>query len=564
MDPAERNLNWAQALVRGLVHSGVEHVVLSPGSRSTPLVLACLAEPQLGKHVLPDERAACFFALGLGKACSAPVAVVSTSGSAPANWYPAVLEASQDHRPLLLISADRPAELQACGANQSIDQDHLFGSHVRAFVGLPEADDAPALLDYVYDSALRAVDLARWPHPGPVHINVPLREPLVPAQIRLHAGPRSRRPQPVCPELLPTQRSLHRLACWLAGRRGLIVCGRWQRQSAPGQALVALAGRLDVPILADPLSGLRYGGHDRSRVLSCYDAFLRCGDFARQHRPDWVLRLGALPTSRPLQDYLDSLPSQDQALVVPFGPWPDPGHRVHQVWHADPDALCAGLLEQALTPAPATWSRAFVAQERAAQERLREGPMPLEAQLLEELARLCPGGTHIFCGNSLAIRDVDSFLCGGQTPLQLVGNRGVSGIDGNVSTALGLAAAASGPVVGLLGDLALYHDMNGLLAAPGLSATLVVFNNGGGAIFGYLPQARLPGFERYWLTPTGLDVAQIARLYGLGHRRVHEVRAFGAALAESLGRSGVDLIEVVVDRQESLRRHLAYWSRVVG
>jgi 2-succinyl-5-enolpyruvyl-6-hydroxy-3-cyclohexene-1-carboxylate synthase len=159
---------------------------------------------------------------------------------------------------------------------------------------------------------------------------------------------------------------------------------------------------------------------------------------------------------------------------------------------------------------------------------------------------------------------VDSFLCGGETRLHLVGNRGVSGIDGNVSTVLGLAAAAQGPVVGLLGDLALYHDMNGLLAASGLSATLVVFNNGGGAIFGYLPQARLDGFERYWLTPTGLELAQIARLYALGHHRVHDVRAFRDALTASLRSSGVDLIEIVVDRQESLRRHLGYWSRVAG
>jgi 2-succinyl-5-enolpyruvyl-6-hydroxy-3-cyclohexene-1-carboxylate synthase len=564
MDLAERNLSWAQALVQGLVRSGVDRVVLSPGSRSTPLVLACLAEQGLTRHVVQDERSACFFALGLGKCSSSPAAVIATSGSAPANWYPAVLEASQDARPLLLISADRPAELQACGANQSVEQGYLFGAHVRAFMGLPEADDSPAALDYVYDTAVRAVDLAHWPRPGPVHINVPLREPLVPAEVRPHAVTVRGRPQPVCPQLVPAPHPLQGLARWLSGRRGLIVCGRWQVQAGIAEALSALASRLEAPVLADPLSGLRYGGHDRSRVVSRYDAFLRCRHFTRGHRPDWVLRFGALPISRSLQGYLESIPAEAQALIVPFGPWPDPSHQVQRVWHVDPSALCTGLLGQSLKPAPGGWVRSFLEQERFAMGCLGDGPVPLEAEVLEELGRLCPSGTRIFCGNSMVIRDVDSFFCGAEARLYLVGNRGLSGIDGNVSTVLGLAAAAEGPVVGLLGDLALYHDMNGLLAASGLSATLVVFNNGGGAIFGYLPQARLAGFERYWLTPTGLEMAQIARLYALGHHRVHDVRAFRHALSASLGSPGVDLIEVVVDRQESLRRHLAYWSRVTS
>ncbi|MFQ6022328.1 MAG: thiamine pyrophosphate-dependent enzyme [Acidiferrobacterales bacterium] len=186
----------------------------------------------------------------------------------------------------------------------------------------------------------------------------------------------------------------------------------------------------------------------------------------------------------------------------------------------------------------------------------------MEAAVLEGVARRAPTGSAIFGGNSMVIRDLDSFFSGGGQAFTLLGNRGASGIDGNMSTVLGVAAASPAPVIGLLGDLALYHDMNGLIAAKDLSATLVVFNNGGGAIFGYLPQSTLPDFERYWLTPSGLDFAQVAKLYGLRHWRVHDGRAFDTALVESLEGAGVGLIEVVVDREDSVKRHRAYWRRV--
>lgn len=562
MDQAASNLRWAHALIEGLVQSGVAHAVISPGSRSTPLTLACAGHPDLRTWVAPDERSAAFLALGLSKAGGVPAAVVATSGSAPGNWYPAVIEAAYDAVPLLLLSADRPEPLQACGANQTIDQTRLFGQHVRAFFALPEADDSEAGLRHASTRAAQAVDRSRWPYPGPVHINVPLREPLVPtgAPAAGSSGPRTvahiRYPPPE-----PAPADLAELAAWLSGRRGLIVCGRGLYGEGFAATVAELAGCLACPVLADPLSGLRFGDHDRSRILSHYDTFLRAESFDASQRPEWVLQLGGVPTSKALQQYIAGLGAGALALVVPHGPWQDPAERGGRILYADPERLCRALARLELLPAPADWGEAFVAQERRVASRLKgSGDLPLEARVLKVLGRRLPEGATLFCGNSMVVRDVDSFLEGGDRALRILGNRGASGIDGNVSTVLGIAAAGGGPVVGLVGDLALYHDMNGLLAARDLNGTLVVFNNGGGAIFGYLPQRILPEFERYWLTPTGLDIAQVARLYGLAYHRAGDVEAFEAALERSLVGPGVDIIEVAIDRAESVTRHQAYWA----
>ncbi len=568
MDVGKRNLRWASALMEGLVANGVGHVVVSPGSRSTPLVLACQRFPNLKTWIQPDERCAAFFALGLSKSLKMPAVVVGTSGTAPANWYPAVIEAAQDQQSLILISADRPAELLECGANQTIDQTRLFGNHTRAFFQLAEPNATQDLLRYVRHLAARAVDQSRWPLPGPVHINVPFREPLVPATPwdDEHDGVRHSTVLE-CAPLGLSLKTIKALATELSGGEGLIVCGRSDFPKQFAVAVSELARRLSCPIMADPLSGLRFGPHDRSLILSHYDAFLRCQWFSEAHRPKWVLRFGAMPTSKILQRYLQRMPSSNTILVVAYGPRPDPDHLSNQILHSDPRWLCNRLLEElAVAPMPVNdWGRAFVTQDqRAAQLIYEQSTPPLEAQVLQTITVRCPQHSTVFCGNSLVIRDADSFLSGGEKSLNIVGNRGASGIDGNVSTVLGLASVARTPVVGLLGDVALYHDMNGLLAARDTDATLIVFNNGGGAIFSYLPQATLSGFERFWMTPLGIDFADVARLYGLNHARVHDGAQFDASFKRSLDTAGVTLIEVVIDREHSVVLHRQYWESVAN
>lgn len=568
MDQGILNLRWARALFQGLVQNGVRQVVLSPGARSTPLALAGARTNHLQLWVHPDERSAAFFALGITRAARRPVALVATSGSAPSHWYPAVIEAAYDRQPLILLSADRPPELQGCGANQTIDQQRLFGVHVRHYIELPVAESSYDLA-MVRDVAFRAVDAACWPMPGPVHLNVPFREPLVPADVSLEArlAPieiEDRRSKPEIPRLEVSAAELERLRALFSGGRGVIVCGREDYRDGFSQVVTELAARLQAPILADPLSGLRFGPQDRSFLCTRYDAFLRNSDFCQHHRPDWVIRFGAVPTSKVVLSFLAQGPVDGSILVVPTGPWPDPLRHAQVVIHADPERLCRILLGGGrLGSAPESWIADFRAAERRAEQQLRQsGEAPLEAEIIEVLQRVLPAGSRLFCGSSMVIRDFDAFLTGGVQRIELHGNRGVSGIDGHVSTTLGLAAADEAPVVAVLGDLAFYHDMNGLLRARDIKATFVVFNNGGGAIFGYLPQSDLAEFERLWLTPPGIELDRVATLYSLRYQRVSEPEAFQRALADSLASERTALIEVVVDRQESWRRHQQYWTMV--
>jgi 2-succinyl-5-enolpyruvyl-6-hydroxy-3-cyclohexene-1-carboxylate synthase len=555
------NLRWAMALVEGLVAAGVDRAVISPGSRSTPLTLACLRHPGMKSWIQVDERSAAFFALGLAKADRRPVALVCTSGSAPANWFPAVIEASYGLTPLILLTADRPAELRDCGANQTINQAGLFGGQVRASHELPPAESTPQALRGLGFLAARAADQSRWPLPGPVHINVPLREPLVPAGVLPEYAAATPKAVSYPVMQLPAD-EIAALARELSGRPGMIVCGEGNYGGGFPAALAQLAEALACPVLADPLANLRYGAHDRSRILGRYDAFLRREGFAGNPRPEWVLRFGAMPVSKQLQNYLAACDSA-HILVEPHGRWPDPLHQTTRLLRADPAAVCSALAAALPLPAPAAWLEGFAAQERRAGALADAAGKPVEAEVVASLVRRLAGGC-LFSGNSMAIRDLDCFAAGAAAPLRIVGNRGASGIDGNVSTALGLAAALGKPVAALLGDLAFYHDMNGLIAVRGMNITFVVLNNGGGGIFSYLPQARLEDFERAWLTPTELDFSHAARMYGLACRKVESGEDFDAALAAALAHDGPDLIEVTIDRGDSVARHKAYWAAVAG
>lgn len=557
-DIGKNNLLWAWTLIDGLAASGVAHVVISPGSRSTPLALACLRHPHLQTWIQVDERSAAFFALGLAKAKNQPVTLVCTSGSAPANWFPAVIEADMSATPLILLTADRPPELRGCGANQAIDQIGLFGRHVRGFHELPCAAGAPDMLRWLRAVAARTVDQSRWPLAGPVHVNVPLREPLLPA------GPWPELvPEPVArvdyPILSLAPAEAEKLARQLAGGRGLIVCGGGEADPGFPAAVTQLARQLGCPVLADPLSGLRFGAHQRSVVLSRYDAFLRR---AAIPRPDWVLRFGAMPVSKFLQRFLAGLAGVPQIMVDAGGRWPDPLHRASHVLRADGAALCRQLSDLVEQGAPPAWLERFLAEEQRAAQLAKFDP-PLEAEVVQAMLALLPEGATLLSGNSMAIRELDAYSGCGSAARRILGNRGASGIDGNVSTALGLAAGSGQPVLALLGDLTFHHDMNGLAAARGLDVVFVVLNNGGGGIFSYLPQAQLEEFEHAWLTPLDLDFSHAAAMYGLAYQRVATAADCSAALAKALG-GGAHLVEVMIDRETSVSRHQAYWTAVAA
>lgn len=563
------NLRWAQTLVDALAAGGLRELVLSPGSRSTPLALAFLRQPLIRCHVVIDERSAAFFALGLAKALRQPAAVLCTSGSAPANWFPATIEASQGGTPLILISADRPPEQHGWGANQTIDQQRLFGPHVRAFHD-PGAPNEGFSARWLCQLAARLLEECRWPLPGPVHLNLPFREPLLPA-----AAP-AEWPAAQClpaiaralPKLSPGEDALARALPALSGRPGVIVCGGGPYPEGFADALGELALRLDCPILAEPLSGLRFGPHERGRLCVRYDIFLRNAALAGELRPEWVLRFGTFPVTRTLQNWLAAHAAAEHLVVGADPRWADPLHSTSLHLLADPDAACRALLAGQPASAPAGWFAAFRQAEddaRALAGRHLAGGF-FEPALLAALVERLPAGHRLFCGNSLAIRDLDAFSGGGDKPLTLYGQRGASGIDGNLSTALGIAVAG-GPCVAVLGDLTAQHDLTALASAAGVDIVFVVFNNGGGGIFEHLPQAGLPDrslFERAWLTPQRIDFAAAAAAFSVAYARADTLNGFNAALDDALARGGPVLIEATIERADSLARHRTLWNEAAA
>jgi len=350
------------------------------------------------------------------------------------------------------------------------------------------------------------------------------------------------------------------LARELAGRKGLIVCGWGDHGSSFPAAVSLLARKLACPVLADPLSGLRFGSHEQTSVLCRYDAFLRRNHVKENLKPGWVLRFGAMPVSKTLQQFLAAQSGVDHIVVDTHGRWPDPLHQATRLVRADPAILCQQLASAIELAAPSPWLAAFQVEEQRA-AGLAQQNEPLEAEVVRALLDQLPAGGTLFSGNSMAIRDLDAYSGSSARTLQIIGNRGASGIDGNVSTALGLAGGGTRPVVALLGDLAFYHDMNGLLAARGLDVVFVVLNNGGGGIFEYLPQSQLEDFERAWLTPLGLDFSLAAAMYGLNYRKIGTALEFSPVLEAAL-KGGAHLIEVTVNRAASVARHRAYWQVV--
>ncbi|MFH0751844.1 MAG: 2-succinyl-5-enolpyruvyl-6-hydroxy-3-cyclohexene-1-carboxylic-acid synthase [Chloroflexota bacterium] len=580
-----------RGFVDALVCAGVADAVVCPGSRSTPLALALRAHPGITVRVLHDERSAGFFALGIAKAGRRPVAVLTTSGTAAANLLPAAVEASLGRVPLVLLTADRPPELRDRGAAQAIDQVRLFGSHAKWFAELPLLDGEEVTARHVRSVAARAVATALAGPAGPVHLNVPFREPLVPDG---PLGPRDGEPPAavITGRRLLADEEIERLARRLASvERGLIVAGPQDDPALPG-ALGRLAAALDWPILADPLSLARCGPHDRARVVARGDQLLRRGPWRVAHIPDLVLRFGAVPTSKPILTLLEQ-ERPAQVVVDGDGGWREPAILPTTFVHADAfatalalaDALRAGERRAGgsrLRPVPVRghpWLDGWLTADRAADRALRgwlarttDAGEPFEGAPFAHLADLLPDGGILWAGSSMPVRDMDAWLPAGPRAIRPLASRGANGIDGVVSSALG-AAATGTPVALVIGDLALLHDLSGLVAARlhGLSATIVAVNNDGGGIFSFLPQATaarpdagLPAhFEELFGTPHGIDLGPLVTALGAEHRAV-TAGDLRAALETSLGAPGVQVLEVRTDRARNVALHRAAAAAVAA
>jgi 2-succinyl-5-enolpyruvyl-6-hydroxy-3-cyclohexene-1-carboxylate synthase len=578
---------WAQIFVEELARAGLRHVCIAPGSRSTPLTTAFAGHPAMTVYSLLDERGASFFALGLALAEGQPAALVCTSGTAAANFHPAVIEAFYAQVPLLVLTTDRPPELRHSGANQTVDQVKLYGDHVRWFVdvGLPENEPADLTLRALRTLACRALAVAAGSPPGPVHLNFPFRKPLEPTPLagaRLEPqaatswqGRSDRQPFTRLSrgQLNPTPDQIELLAGSIRqARHGLIVCG----PRCPGgdfpRAVTRLARLAGYPILADALSGLRFGPQTRlaeGLICGAYETYLQPDQLAGWQPPELMVRIGAMPISANLGALLAQQSACRQIAIDGSGIWQDETHTLsHLVW-ADPAITCHRVAAQLEAAPPAArdehWPARFAQAEKKARQTFEQklSETFFEGALLAEVVDMLPPESLLVVASSLPVRHLDQFAGPQPKPLRVLANRGASGIDGTIATALGAAAVAGQPLVLVCGDVAFYHDLNSLLALRrcGVKATLVLINNNGGGIFQRLPMAQFdPPFTELFVTPHDLRFEPVARMFGAAYAAVDTLVDFRREFQRSITAQDSRLIEVLTDAvfHEKIRKEIMH------
>ncbi|RQG97030.1 2-succinyl-5-enolpyruvyl-6-hydroxy-3-cyclohexene-1-carboxylic-acid synthase [Natrarchaeobius chitinivorans] len=592
MTAPNRSTLWGRVLVDELAAGGLEAVCIAPGSRSTPLTVAFAAHPDVRVYSHLDERSAAFFALGRARRTGEPTALVCTSGTAAANFHPAVIEADRARVPLLALTADRPPELRDSGANQTIDQVKLYGDAVRWYADLPEPEADERKVRSLRTTAARALSETTGVPPGPVHLNCPFRKPLEPtadpgsvpdafAETLAGSGRDGAFVETSAGNRRPEAGDVRSLADALeAADRPMIVAGPADprdRIDLDPQTVAAVAERIGAPILADPLSNLRFGPHvgeadgraADGRIVGGYDAYVD-----QLPEPDVVLRLGASPTSKSLRKALRDADAH-QTVLDPAGAWREATFTATKLLAASPggvfDRLLEDVDERAADSTETGWLTAFEEAERthwSVREDARTDDAleaePFEGAILASVFENAPDPSTVFVSNSMPIRDADRFARPRSAALSVLANRGASGIDGITSTALGAGSTTDDPLVLVTGDLAFYHDSNGLLAIDrcDVDATIVLIDNDGGGIFHKLPiESFDPPFTEQFKTPHGLEFDELASFYDLAFERVDLVD-FADAYRRSLGSNGTDVLAVEFDSTRSHRRRDALEERV--
>lgn len=547
-----------------LASLGVRDIVISPGSRSTPLAVTFHAHPDLRTHIQLDERSAAFFALGQARATGRPSVLICTSGTAAANYLPAVVEAHHSCVPMIVCTADRPPELRDWGAGQTIDQVGIYGTNVRWFADLPVAADwtEPA----ARMAAMRAHEHSIGPRRGPVHLNWPLRKPLEPV-----ADVPVRRHETVAePLTFVSTPSPDRLGALARHERGVIVVGP---DAASGikegfrltEALEKMAATLAWPIIAEPLSGLRRS----ARVIANAEHLLKHDTAVADLRPDVVVRFGAAPTTAPVDRWLAAVRPQHVVLVDPEQRWHDASFTTTRhvltdpIWFAKVDGEYARESSEWL----ARWQALDTAAAAAIDHRL-DGGGRSSGTVVRDLCAGLPEHSVVMSSNSMPPRDLDSYVPA-STPLTFIGNRGASGIDGITSTALGIASQVDQPVTVFTGDLALLHDIGGLLgvARAGEHLTVVCIDNDGGQIFSMLPiHGRIAddAYDTIFRTPHGVDLAQLDGLAGVAVTVFDDGDDLRAAISAAAAKTepGVDLLIVRIDPDHDMATRAAIRAAV--
>jgi 2-succinyl-5-enolpyruvyl-6-hydroxy-3-cyclohexene-1-carboxylate synthase len=569
LDYRNTNSLWGSVLVETLHRLGLREVVISPGSRSTPLTIAFARHPGIVAIPVLDERSAAFFALGLARQHHRPVALLCTSGTAGANYFPAIIEAQESGVPLLVITADRPPEMRECRSGQTIDQQKLFGSHVNHYheFSVPSAD--LPMLRYLRQTVAHAWERTQWPFSGPVHLNAPFRDPLPPIEDgSTDALPGKFNEQKFFAALKPAaQMATAPTGRLRLGGRGVIVAGlvRPRDPVAYAKAVGRIARKLGWPVLADALSPLRHYAQLVPHLVTTYDLIARSPSLTAQLQPDQVLCLHDWPTSKALRQWLQT-GDHEVTFVSAHAQNPDALHSRSRLLRCHVESL-AGMIEAG--GKPRGWLAGWLETERKLSRRLARAVAAtaglFEARASALLPALLPKGTPLFVANSMPVRDLEYFCPANNRGLRVHCNRGANGIDGTLSTALGLAHG-NRPAVLLTGDLALLHDTNGFLTVPKFrgSLTIVLINNAGGGIFGHLPVAQFePPFEEFFATPQQANFGQLCDAYGCKHVAVRNWKHF-AQLLTRLPARGVRVLELRTDRKQDAATRKEMFGKLAG
>ncbi|NUN64720.1 2-succinyl-5-enolpyruvyl-6-hydroxy-3-cyclohexene-1-carboxylic-acid synthase [Pseudanabaena biceps] len=589
MNTTNRNTLWASLVVEEMYRSGVRTVCISPGSRSTPLVIAFAelrdryADFQILVHI--DERSSSFFALGLAKVKMAPVALLCTSGTAAANYYPAIIEAYYSRIPLVILTADRPPEMRDCGSGQTIDQINIYGKYVRYFfeVGTPEI--LGFRLRYLRSLVGRSVSIAMGKGETPagaVHLNFPFADPMPPIPIP------SDIPEDLAlssPEAMIGNPSGEAYSQIIAGGRcldmeaiatiaaqviehpkGVIVVGVYDSPPQFLSAVRRLARATGYPLLIEAT-----GTHRRNEI-GHYDSFLRSPNFCKNHAPELVIRFGAMPTSKSYLLWMQQHISCQQIIVGSINS--DPTHGLTQALNVEPVSFCEQLANYLENYAQSGWQDIkwrmdFELAETIAEQTiinyLKSIDELFDGKVYAELAQILPEDAYIYVASSTPIRDLDTFFHSDRA-ITVLANRGANGIDGTISSALGAAWGCDLPMVLICGDLAFYHDLNGLLAAKKyqISLTVILLNNDGGGIFNLLPISKFTDtFEEFFGTAHGLDFAPLVTAYDCQHILIKDWQHLHDAVNASLVAKGTQVLEIRSDREQNKKLHLAIWNQVI-
>lgn len=562
---------YLAAFVVELVQTGIKDVVVSPGSRSTPMAMVMAEHPEINIHIHVDERSAAFFALGIAKAANKPVAILCTSGTAAANYFPAIIEARYSRVPLLVLTADRPHELREVGAPQAIDQIHLYGQHVKWFADMALPENRDEIIRYARTVGARAAAIASQAPAGPVHLNFPFREPLIP-KLDEEIFELKERPAGYVNvrngELTVREDEFREISQKLDGyKKGIIVCGNIA-DNRFAQAVTELSAALKFPVLADPLSQLRSGLHPLENIVDAYDTFLRNEDAKEYLKPDVIVRFGAMPVSKALTIFLKENHQAEQFVIDGAGGWRDPATLSTEMIFCNETIFCEQLASLTETRESTEFMDKW--QEineltKANMALIKDSQMLSEGRLFYQLAEMLPEEATLFVGNSMPIRDLDSFFLNNHKSIKVMANRGANGIDGTVSTALG-AALYSQPLYLVLGDLTFFHDLNGMIAAKlySLDIRIIVVNNNGGGIFSFLPQSQHPkNFELLFGTPLNLEFEHAVSMFSGNYTKVKDWEHLRELMNKSNEVKGLNVYEVVTNRDSNLTQHREFW-RVVS